>query len=143
VSYLQSQTNISYSRLSKKYRKVPLAPVVGVPFGSFFELVNGRLVPMKSQTRDLVPKASNTEDGVQGKDNRNLCNNSDSQKLTADEIIAMRQNGSTGRKFCFSTHHTKERRSFKLLLHPRPPTSQKPNIQRKSGLKKNKRNIIP
>lgn len=58
------------------------------------------MIPMKSQKRDLFTDIANptgcAEDDVQGRDNRNLNNNSDAQKLTPEDIEVMKQNGSTG-----------------------------------------------
>lgn len=55
---------------------------------------------MKSQTREMIVGVANStgtlEEDVEGRDNRNLNNNSDAQKLTAEEIEEMKKNGSTG-----------------------------------------------
>lgn len=54
---------------------------------------------MKTQTRDLVGKAEITgdaENDVKGRDNRNLNNNADVQKLSAEAIEEMKKKGHTG-----------------------------------------------
>nr|XP_018475671.1 PREDICTED: tRNA (adenine(58)-N(1))-methyltransferase non-catalytic subunit trm6-like [Raphanus sativus] len=75
-----------------------LKPLIGAPFGSLFQVETGeegsflsRILPIKKERSSSVNVIDDD-----GRDNRELIDNNESQNLTVEEIEAMRREGAKG-----------------------------------------------
>jgi len=94
-TYLFTQvTSTSVVRLSRQITRASLAPLLGAPFGSFFEFRGDRFVRLPREPVQALKTAPSEAD--HNLDNRNLENNSQSQKLTKEEIEQMKKDGRSG-----------------------------------------------
>ncbi|CAK9148278.1 unnamed protein product [Ilex paraguariensis] len=78
-----------------------LQPLIGCPFGSLFQVDNGKEGPFLSR---VLPTTQGNSDQVEGdyliisesKDNRAIVDNNTAQSLTGEDIDALRRQGATG-----------------------------------------------
>jgi hypothetical protein len=70
---------------------------IGLPFGTQFEIVNGRLVPVTGN-EGAGPSDKGTTPGDVGSapDNRKVFDDGSAQKLTHEEIHLMKEKGMSG-----------------------------------------------
>ncbi|XP_059636291.1 uncharacterized protein LOC132278509 [Cornus florida] len=73
-----------------------LQPLIGCPFGSLFELENGREGPCLSRVIPINEGKGDCQIKEESKDNRALVDNNTAQSLTGEEIDEMRRQGATG-----------------------------------------------
>ncbi|GFZ10374.1 eukaryotic initiation factor 3 gamma subunit family protein [Actinidia rufa] len=90
------------STLSIGNKKCSLQPLIGCPFGSLFQVENGKDGPYLSRILPTTTEGDNVQKKVycqiedESKDNRALVDNNTAQNLTGEDIDAMRRQGATG-----------------------------------------------
>ncbi|XP_058218755.1 uncharacterized protein LOC131329569 [Rhododendron vialii] len=89
------------STLTIGNKKYPLQPLIGCPFGSLFQVENGkegqylsRVVP--TAEGDNVEEKGCCKIKDESKDNRGLVDNNTAQSLSSEDIDSMRRQGATG-----------------------------------------------
>ncbi|CAL5383470.1 unnamed protein product [Camellia sinensis] len=77
-----------------------LQPLIGRPFGSLFQVENGKegpfLSPLSITEGDNVQEKGDCQINDECKDNRGLVDNNTAQSLTGEDIDEMRRQGATG-----------------------------------------------
>ncbi|GFY86239.1 eukaryotic initiation factor 3 gamma subunit family protein [Actinidia rufa] len=92
------------STLAIGNKKCALQPLIGCPFGSLFQVENGKEGPYLSRVLPTTTEVSgdNVQEKVycqikdESKDNRALVDNNTAQSLTGEDIDSMRRQGATG-----------------------------------------------
>ncbi|PSS31260.1 TRNA (adenine(58)-N(1))-methyltransferase non-catalytic subunit like [Actinidia chinensis var. chinensis] len=92
------------SSLAIGNKKYALQPLIGCPFGSLFQVENGKEGPYLSLVLPTTTEVSgdNVQEKVycqikdESKDNRALVDNNTAQSLTGEDIDSMRRQGATG-----------------------------------------------
>ncbi|KAH7849916.1 hypothetical protein Vadar_024872 [Vaccinium darrowii] len=89
------------STLTIGNKKYPLQPLIGCPFGSWFQVENGkegqylsRVLP--TSEGDNVVEKGDCRIKDESKDNRALVDNNTAQSLSGEDIDSMRRQGATG-----------------------------------------------
>ncbi|KAJ4702106.1 tRNA (adenine(58)-N(1))-methyltransferase non-catalytic subunit TRM6 [Melia azedarach] len=90
----------SGSKLKVGNKNCSLQPLIGCPFGSIFQVDNGKEGPYLSRiipfTEDDIQEKGNIEMSGELKDNRAIVDDNKAQNLTGEDIDEMRRQGATG-----------------------------------------------
>lgn len=85
-----------------------LQPLIGCPFGSLFQVENGKegpfLSPLSITEGDNVEEKGDCQIKDECKDNRGLVDNNTAQSLTGEDIDEMRRQGATGDEIVQALH---------------------------------------
>ncbi|KAG2332075.1 hypothetical protein Bca52824_003255 [Brassica carinata] len=73
-----------------------LKPLIGAPFGSLFQVETGEEGSFLSRILPIKKESSSVNVVEDGRDNRELIDDNESQNLTGEEIEAMRREGAKG-----------------------------------------------
>ncbi|KAG5543027.1 hypothetical protein RHGRI_015946 [Rhododendron griersonianum] len=89
------------STLTIGNKKYPLQPLIGCPFGSLFQVENGKEGQYLSRVFPTAEGDNVEEKGCcqikdESKDNRGLVDNNTAQSLSSEDIDSMRRQGATG-----------------------------------------------
>ena len=77
--------------------RVSLSPLIGEPFGSFFEVSGKNVRKLSEEDLDNQQAISSSATSISGGDNRSFSDTNTAQKLTPGEIDELRAQGATGK----------------------------------------------